>query len=474
MRKVITLGLAVVYAPGVFAQGAWDRVDLPAENDTYSVEAGVERGAGKAWWEALEDSTLTALIEEGLTANGDIRAAWQNVIRWQGGSEQLRAALLPRVSLDAQRSLSPTDSLGFGFGFSGFGGFDADSYWSGSQGLSGQWGVDLFTTNLQSWRAGRFDVQAAEGDRDAAALGLVTRIAAAYYDARSARAQLAIVEQQAQNNRILLEIARARYEGGDARGLDVLQQEARLAASEARLPSAELQVTLSNYQLAVLVGRTPGEDLPDLDPELPDLRPAPGAGIPAELVLARPDLRAASARVDAARLRRLSATLAVLPSLGVSGSYGTQVIEIDEADEIDIWTLGLTASVPVFNGGASLGRIKEARAGERAAADQLDQLVLISIAEVEGTLARERSASAVIDAQRIQLEASRLAFEEARHRYEGGLADYQQLLSALDGYQNAQLSMLSAKRERIDARVSLHEALGGQWTRNFPNPETKR
>jgi len=425
------------------------------------------------WWETFQDATLTGLIEEALSANGDIRAAWQGVVRWQGGSEQLRASMLPKVSLEAQRGLSPTDSLGFGIGFSGLGGYEADSYWSGSQGLSGQWGVDLFTTNLQAWRAGRFDVQAARGDRDAAVLGLATRIASAYFDARTARAQQAIIEQQVQSNRVLLELARARYEGGDAAGLDVLQQEVQLAASEARLPTAQLQVTLADYQLAALVGRRPGEGLPDLRPELPDLSAFSSVGVPAELLLARPDLRAASARVDSARLRRLSATLAVLPALGVSGSYGKQVIDLDELEEIDVWTLGLSASVPVFNGGLSLGRIKEARAGERAAADQLDQLVLNAIAEVEASLARERAASEVLVAQAAQLEASRLALEEARIRYEGGLASYQQLLSVLDGYQNAQLAMLLAKRDRIGVRVSLHEALGGEWTRHFPEPETK-
>jgi len=305
-------------------------------------------------------------------------------------------------------------------------------------------------------------------------LGLVTRIAAAYYDARMARAQLVIVEQQAQNNRILLELTRARYEGGDASGLDVLQQEARLAGSEARLPGARLQVTLSDQQLGALIGRTPGEGLPELVSDLPELSGVPGVGVPAQLILARPDLRAASARVDAARLRRLSTTLGVLPTLGVSGSYGTQTIEIDEADEIDVWGFGVSASMPIFNGGAQLGRIKEARAGERAAADQLDQLVVQAIAEVEGTFAQENAASAVIEAQRVQLESSRLAFEEARIRYEGGLANYQQLLSALDVYQNAQLSMLSAQRDRIGARLALHEALGGQWTRQFSKPESNR
>ncbi len=197
MRRLIVLGVAVLYAPVVSAeQGAWSRVDLPELSDTYTAEAVGQRATGMPWWETFQDSTLTALIEEGLGANGDIRASWQNVIRRQGGTEQLRASLLPQVGLEAQRGLSPTDSLGFGFGVSGFGGFDSDSYGTGSQGLSGQWGVDVFTTNLQLWRAGRFDVEAAKGDRDAAALGLVTRIASAYYDARMARAQLVIVKQQ--------------------------------------------------------------------------------------------------------------------------------------------------------------------------------------------------------------------------------------------------------------------------------------
>ena len=113
-----------------------------------------------------------------------------------------------------------------------------------------------------------------------------------------------------------------------------------------------------------------------------------------------------------------------------------------------------------------------------ATPEDVEQSLLLpveaAIADVEGTLARERSAALVQEAQSVQLEASRLVYKEAHIRYEGGLASYQQLLSALDSYQNAQLSMLATKRDRIDARVSLHEALGGEWTRQFPSPETKR
>ena len=474
MRRAL-LGLALLGVGSGAQASGWDRVALPSDDAGFAGATAAPRGAG-AWWEDLGDDALVALVEEALTQNSDASAAWQRVVQADALSAQVRAGLLPAVSLDGAATVAPTDALGFGFGLGGAASAttDSDTYTSGSVGLNASLGVDLWTRTYRSWRATRHDVAAARGDRDAALLALATRVVGAAFDVRAARARVAVVEESVATSRDLLALTELRYQGGDATGLSVLQQRAQLAATEAQLPSARLADRLAGQQLAVLLGRDPSDPLPELSASLPDLPPAPGLGAPSELLGARPDLRAASERLEAARLRRQSATLGLLPTLGVSASYGEQFFGTDELSWQDTWSVGASASLPVFNGGAKWAAIREATAAERAAGDTLDAAVRGAWAEVEGAIAREDAVVATLVALRVQQEAATAALGEARARYEGGLATYVELLTALGSAQSADLSVINAQRDALDARVGLLDALGGVWSSGLPEPERGR
>ena len=87
---------------------------------------------------------------------------------------------------------------------------------------------------------------------------------------------------------------------------------------------------LARQQLAVLLGRRPGDKLPAPRSDLPVLPPPPPLGTPADLLVHRPDLRAARIRLDAARTRHKSKLREFGPSLQVSGNLGGQAIYIDQ------------------------------------------------------------------------------------------------------------------------------------------------
>ena len=461
----------------------------------------------RPWWLSFDDPALDTLVRRAMADSPDVAA--QVALAEQGRMNALTAAspLLPSITFDASVSGSPTDALGFQFG--GFGGpstvdvlvgmdtlqdvdgdgipdvafgpvyetFEletddadiADITWNGSALFNARWNLDVFGNQVQSWQASRHAAKAALGDRDAVALTVATTVATAWYDLVLARARLTVVEEQLQANQQLMELVQLRYEAGSASGLEVLQQRQQLAATEALLPAAQHGIRRTTYRLAVLIGANPAELANTLTAgdTLPAVPAPPTVGTPADLLRHRPDVAAAAARVDAAAHTRKGAWRDSLPTLGVSANAGWQYFSQGEWDSTDIWGIGASASVPLFNGGRVYSQGKAAQSAERAAVESARRAVLTAVQEVEDALLYEDQTAAELVATEARREAARMAYEDARDRYVAGLTDLTTVLTTLTAWQSAELSLLQSQRTRIAARILLHDALGGPWTRSL-------
>jgi outer membrane protein, multidrug efflux system len=455
----------------------------PLLDETFSA-GSTDPVSHEPWWTTVEDPVLAALIDEGLSGNGDLQAAWDRAVQADARAASSLAGVLPSASLDAGVNLAPYDSLGFSFGgfpemewpeFPDIPGIewpefeedateDPDVYWTGQVMASVRVPLDLWGTAIPTHQAGRFDAQAAEGDAAAQALSLATRIAGAYYDVVAARQQLAIVQRQLQTNEALLEITELRFEQSEATALDVLQQRQQVAATQSLLPQARQVATTREQQLAVLLGRNPTDDLGLALTELPGPGPLPATGSPLDLTDNRPDLRAAADRLDAAWHRKDGAIRSFLPSLALTGQAGMQWNHLTEYDSQNTWGAGVSLSLPLFEGTRRWQGLREARAGEDEAVHLYRQLLLGAVQQVEGALVAETGQRAQLTALRAQRGAATTAFEESRARYAAGLTSYLTVLLALTTQQQAELSVLQAERAVLDTRIQLHESLGGRWT----------
>lgn len=471
---------------------------------TYSVEVDGEV-ATEPWWSTLGDPALSVLILRALHHNPDVAARSAAADQSKMTSVASFSGLLPSISFDATASGSPTDALGFQFG--GFGGptsvdvlagmqtledvtgdgipdiaLDpayvtvevpqeevADVTWNGSALFNARWALDVFGNQTQSWKASRHSARAAEGDADATALAVSTNVAIAWYDVVTAESRRTLVSEQVEVNEQLLELVTLRYESGSATGLELLQQRQQLAATQALLPAAELGVDRAVLRLGSLLGANPSELVGNLEgarvfPAVPDTAPI---GSPVDLLRNRPDVVAAVARIDSAHASAQSAWRDALPTVAVSANAGWQYFSQGELASTDIWGVGASVSVPLFNGGRVYGQSKAAQAAERAQVETAHRAVLTAVQEVEDAVLADRQSHAELAAITMQSTAARQAFEDARDRYVRGLIDLTTVLTTLTAWQNAELSLISAKRSRIGARIALHDALGGPWTRTL-------
>lgn len=416
------------------------------------------------WWTSWNEPELSARIEQGLSANPDLGALDALARQQQALAAQGMAGFLPTLSFDVQGQLAPYDSLGFGFGLPG-GSTGPDTYGTGSAKLTAAMQVDLWGRSITSWQAGRLDAAAADGDHEARALLMASSIAGAWLDTAAAARQVALVEEQERVAGELLEIVQLRYEGGTASALDLLQQRQQQAAVRAQLPLARASLRTAQLRLAVLVAADPQGELAAPPAALPSLPPAPDLGSPEELAERRPDLRAALDRAEAAGLRRSAALRGLLPTLGVSASAGWQATWIEDWADQDTWTVAGSLSVPIFNAGANHANVRANRAAEEVRDRQLESALRSAVQEVEAAHVAETQQALRLQAATTQREAAEAAWTVAREAYTAGTADYLQVQSALSTLLSARLGELQATRDRLGARVQLHQALGGAWTR---------
>ncbi len=458
---------------------------LPSPDARYSRGTPTTVDVPDAWWKTFGDEGLNRLVEQAIESNYDIAQAQERVRQAQGVSVQQFSPLVPSASFDVGINAIPTAAQGFQVPPQLLAVFeqlenlptvpgsdpppeddedDPAVVWNGNALFNFGLNIDIGATALQ-FRAAQMDVLASRGDRDGVAQQLVAQVVASWMDLRTARVRVAVVEQQVATNQNLLELTRNRFEGGDASGLDVLQQQQQLANTRALLPQSQQLLRLTEQRLAVLLAADPSTITDALPAEagLPALPPAPGVGTPADLVGVRPDLAALQARDVGAQARRDSAILGFLPTFRLTGNVGWNLRWFDEWESGETWGVGVAMSVPLFNGGRRWGSLQQANAARSAAAYALSTGINQARSEVEQALVREETESARFAELDNQLQAAQVAYEESTRQYAGGLANYLVVLTNLASLQATELNHLQAQRDLLGARIDLHTALGAPW-----------
>ncbi len=423
-----------------------------------------------AFWDALGDTTLTRLLAEGLAANHDIRAAEARV-------RGARAAKLA-TTLD----LAPTITVAGGYTrqrlagatFPGFGSFPDQDLWD--VGADATWELDLFgrlRRNLQGQNA--LLGSAREDLRDVQIL-LTAELATGYYDLRGAQNQLDVARRNAENQRRSLEVTQQRLDAGRGTAFDTERARAQLSSTLAAIPSLEARVAGAQYRIGVLVGRPPAAVADELagDGAFPPPPDVAEVASPDSLVRNRPDVVAAERRLAAETAFVGAATADYLPRLTLNGTAGYTAPDFDAIGNTGTsrYAVGPVISWPALN----LGRVKAgvdlARARQAEARARYEQAVLFALEDVETSLVSYRKSRGRLERLADAAAASERAADLARLRFEGGVADFLQVLDAERTQLEAQDQLARGRTETVAAYIELYRALGGTWP--LPAGETPR
>ena len=407
------------------------------------------------WFDLLRDPELRKLVETALRENRDVRIAVATINEFRAQYGVAKGDFFPQITLNAQGGRTKT-ILGT------LGGFSYNQL-QATANLS--WELDFWGRIRRSTEAARNDLLAQRENQRSVVLTLVGDVATSYLQLRQLDLALEISRRTLAANRETFRLARRRFDQGLISELDVRQFESEVASPAASVAQLEGQITQTENQLSVLVGRNPG-GIPrgrPLTEVLGNLNVP--AFLPSALLARRPDVRQAEAELHAATARIGAAKANLYPKLLVTGDYGTYSPNTDNlfTNNSEIYQILGGVSVPLFTGGKVGKQVDVARARAEQSRYSYERTVLTALREVEDAVAGVRASRNQVAAQQTQVDALRRALRLAEMRYQSGASSYLDLLDAQRSLFGAELSLAQVEGQQATAAVTLYRALGGGW-----------
>jgi multidrug efflux system outer membrane protein len=443
--------------PETSAAARFSQLDAEA----YSAEATVG-----AFWTLFEDKTLEHLVNEALAANHDLRIALTRVAEARALRGETRLDLAPTVTAgggytdqrfaDAQLVPGvPRDQELYDAGFDAF------------------WELDFFGRVRRGVEAANAELGAAEaGLRDAQVI-VSAEVTRTYFELRGQQQQLDVARRNVANQRETLELTNLRLEAGRGTELDTTRAQAQLSGTLATIAPLEAAIARAIHRLGVLTGREPGALTAVLAPskELPAIPRMAAVGDPAGLLRRRPDIRVAERELAAATARIGIAVADLFPRVTFTGSAGYVADAFDGLGDngSDTHFIAPGISWAAFD----LGRVRARIAGSRANADgallRYEQAVLRALEETENALVTHARTRQQLAHAEDAAGASRQAAGLARLRFEGGAADFLQVLDAERTQLEAEDRLAETRTDAATSLIAVYKSLGGGWE-NAPLP----
>jgi NodT family efflux transporter outer membrane factor (OMF) lipoprotein len=432
---------------------------------------------GGSWWRRFGDPLLDDLVDEALGNSPTLEAAAARLDAALAQAEVAGADRLPRIDAGLNGARRRQNFIGLPIpGAEG----DVLSNTSSTRGasLDVAWEADLWGRLRAGSAAALARAEAAEADLAAVRNSLIGQVAKAWFGWLEAREQLRIAEETLDNRARFRQQIEERYRRGLRSALDLRLALASEANSEAAMVVRAEGEANAARRLEVLLARYPGAvSLPEAASGLPARPPsAIPREQPADLLTRRPDLIAAELRMAASGLDVAAARAALYPRLSLNGSIGRSSSAFEDLldNDFSVWSLAAGLVQPLFQGGRLRAAVSAAEARRTEAAAAYLSTALGAFNEVESALSAERFLDERVAALAIATEQSAAARDLAEQRYRTGLDVY---LTVLEAQRQAALSrgqLLLARRLRLEARVDLHLALGGDYTlEEAPNESRK-
>lgn len=428
------------------------------------------------WWTRFQDPVLTALIDDALAQNQDIAESLARLDSAAAKVGVATAALFPQASgTGAAQAQGASEKGPNAVPFSKSGMSRWTTQYQGA--LSAGWELDLWG-KVRNQRTMLSDVLmnsviGHEGLR----LSVAAQTAQGYFALLALDMQLETAKRTFKSRKEAFGIYTSRYRQGDITELDWQRARAEVETARAQVHTSTVAVDQAEAALAVLIGRAPRDIINQAMPRGQEIGklPAPPvlpSGLPSELLMRRPDIRAAEYLIMAYNANIGVARAQFFPSISLTGMLGTLSASVANlfTGPAATWSYGATGSIPLLDFGNNWYNLKDAEAQKRAAEAAYRKSVQTAFQDVRTSLTAQREAGAIVESMQIEVESLRRATEIARLQYNNGYTDYLTVLDAERQLFAAELQLASALRDRLNAVVGVCMALGGGWSDSGAKP----
>jgi len=434
--------------PAVDSPAAW-RVDYEAAAET----------ANTRWWELFDDPVLNALIDTALRENKDVRIAAARVEEFAARVDIFRSGFYPQLGYDGEGSRNRASREEFGGVPTG-----DRSYNDYSIAANLSWELDLWGRIRRATEAARAELLAQEENRRAVILSLVSAVATSYVTLRQLDRQLEVSRETLETRGKSLDLFKLKFKGGVVSELEVAQVKTEYEQAAAAIPPLERSIALTENALSILLGHNPeamprGKTIDEL------VLPAVPAGVPAQLLERRPDIRLAEQNLIAADARIDVARAQYFPTISLTGLFGYASDALSDLlqNSANVWSIGGSALGPIFTGGRISAQVRASEAVQRQALVGYLQTIQTSFREVDDALVSVQKSREQLVAEGRRVEALSDYARLARLRYDEGYASYIEVLDAQRFLFDAELQYVAVQGDVYASLVGAYKAMGGGW-----------
>jgi multidrug efflux system outer membrane protein len=416
--------------------------------------------ANTKWWEQFGDPALNELVEAALRENLDVRIAAARVDQFVGALQATRSQLYPQIGYGVDASRAQASRVGQPPLPPG-----ADSYFSLYQAsLGAAWQADLFGRVRRLSEASQARVYASEQARRGVVLSVVTSVTSSYIALRALDRQLEIAQATADNFNSTARIFDLRFKAGIVAKTEVMQITSQARQAEAAIPAFEQAIAAQENLISILLGRNPGP-IPRGKTLEQLVTPAIPEGLPADLLLRRPDILQAEQNLVAANANVGATRALYYPDISLTGALGTVSTAFSDlfTDPATAMFMGASITGPIFTFGGIKGQVASAEALDRQAVLIYRQTVLNAFRETNDALSASQKRAAELSLQQERVDALREFARLAKLRFDKGVAGYLDVLVAENELFAAELSTVRLQADRYAQVVNVYQAMGGGW-----------
>jgi multidrug efflux system outer membrane protein len=434
----------------------WISGDFYAQTE----KAGVDRN----WWTYFNDPVLTQLIAKAASDNLDLMIAEARIVEARAGVSSAEAALLPTgdVTGDVTREanqMALADNADAALLRKPFNVYQT--------GFDASWELDLFGGTRRAEESAEAQMQASEASRDDIRVSLLAEVARAYISIRAAQEQLSLAEAVAAADQKTLELARQRFDAGEAPRLDVTQAESRLEEAQTQIPASRNRIAQEEYSLDVLLGEQPGaaHKIVDAFAPIPASDKKLVLKAPASVLAQRPDVRAAERNLAATTAQQGVALAKFFPDVSLTGFFGVLnsstsklVTPINQS-----WTAGGGILWPILSYNGLSANLDAANAQQQEALARYQKTVISALSDVERSLTAYAEQEKFLQSVQSDAEKNERSRAVAEERYRNGLTSRLEVLDADRAFYASQGRLIQARADESQNLIAVYKSLGGGW-----------
>jgi NodT family efflux transporter outer membrane factor (OMF) lipoprotein len=438
------------------------------------------------WWNLFNDPQLTALERRVAGENLDVQAATVRLAESRAQLGVVGAAQFPTFNANGSYTRQKASDVGVfanapnplgangasGNTAGGIGSRKLNAFDVYQVGFDASWEIDLWGKVRRSVESSSASVEASAEARRAILLTNLAEVARDYIELRGNQTQIRIARDNLRTAQQSLQLTQQRATGGVTTDLDVANAAAQVRTTAAEIPRLLQRESELINAISLLLGQPPNALQAELivPQAVPPIPPRIPVGLPSELARRRPDIRQAEAQLHAATADIGVAVGNFYPSVKLSGSLGLQAIQPWKMFSFEAreYGVGPGITIPIFQGGQLRATLELRKAQQQEAAINYQKTVLSAWHEVDNELTAYQTEQARRD-QLVQAVAqNQRALGLAQSRYQEGVADFLQVLTAQQNLLSSQQQLALATTNVSANLVAVYKALGGGWETQMP------